>query len=104
MRRLIAALLPSAVVAISVGSMVASLGIVSGLSYASRLLLGTRRSVNQRIPSRQGRLVDVSLEGFTEARSNPAEILLARGWIVDEQPGSVALEQKTAPRLSQPVR
>jgi len=46
MRRLIAALLPSAVVAISVGSMVATLGIVSGLSYASRLLLGTRRSVN----------------------------------------------------------
>ena len=43
--RTIAALLPPAIVIVTVGSMVATLGIVSGLSYASRLLLGTRRSV-----------------------------------------------------------
>jgi len=45
MRRVIAALLPPAVVVVSVGSMVATLGIVSGLSSAVRLLWGTRRSV-----------------------------------------------------------
>jgi hypothetical protein len=45
MRRVIAALLPPAVVLVSVGSMVATLGIVSGLSSAVRLLWGTRRSV-----------------------------------------------------------
>jgi hypothetical protein len=45
MRRVIAALLPPVVVVVSVGSMVATLGIVSGLSAAVRLLWGTRRSV-----------------------------------------------------------
>ena len=43
--RTIAAFLPPAIVVVSIGSMVATLGLVSGLSYASRLLLGTRRSV-----------------------------------------------------------
>ena len=43
--RTIAAFLPPAMVIVTVGSMVATLGIVSGLSYASRMLLGTRRSV-----------------------------------------------------------
>jgi len=42
-QRVIAALLQSAAVAVSVGSIWATFGIVSGLTYASRLWLGTRR-------------------------------------------------------------
>jgi len=42
MRRVITEVASWAVVAISIGSMVATLGVVSGLTYASRLWLATR--------------------------------------------------------------
>ena len=44
MRRVITEVVSWAVVAISIGSMVATFGVVSGLNYASRLWLGTRGS------------------------------------------------------------
>ena len=48
MRRVITEVMSWAVLAVSVGSMVATLGLVSGLTYASRLWLGTRWPMDSR--------------------------------------------------------